>query len=95
MKFPLWLVSIAIALEILAPAMVRGQEATNLSELDNKTGILVSHRRYRRYRYIPRRHGRGRVYRRRHYRVYSPRHRRYSHRKYRRRKPSIGIFIRF
>ncbi len=96
MKFPLWLVSTAIALEILAPTKVYSQEVINLSELDNRTGVLVSHRRYGRYRYTPRRYGRRRSYRGRHYRVYSPRHRRYSRRQYRRRhRPSFGVFIRF
>ena len=101
MNFPLWLVSIAITLEILAPTKVNSREVIDLSKLDNRTGVLISHRRfshrrYGRYRYTPRKYGRLRVYRGRHYRVYSPRHQRYSRRRYLRRyRPSFGIFIRF
>lgn len=103
-KFPLWLASTIITLGIFVPTKVHSQEVNTVSVPSNDTSILARHYRYRRYRYKPVRYRRHGVYRRRHYKVYSPhrvysphhhRRSRFSRHRYRgRRTGSFGIFIR-
>ena len=97
-KFPLWLASTIIAWGIFLPTKVHSQEVNTVTAPSSDTSILARHYRYRRNRYSPVRYRRHDIYRRRHYRVYSPHHHRrsrFSSHRYRgRRTGSFGIFIR-